>query len=75
MATNLNLEDKLLKRARKIGGFRTKRETVTVALQEFIERRKQRMRGQKRLLELIGTIDFRDDWDYKKGRKSRDLGC
>jgi Arc/MetJ family transcription regulator len=67
MATNLALDDRLLRRAMKIGTMRTKRETVTAALREFIERRQQ-----KRILELEGKISFREDWDYKKDRSDRE---
>jgi Arc/MetJ family transcription regulator len=67
MATNLALDDKLLEEAMKIGELRTKRETVNTALKEFIERRKQ-----KKILELEGTITFRDDWDYEKDRRGRE---
>ena len=67
MATNLALDDRLLRRAMKIGTMRTKRETVTAALKEFIERRQQ-----KRILELEGKISFREDWDYKKDRRDRE---
>ena len=41
MATNLVLDDRLLEEALRIGGRATKRETVTEALQEYINRRKQ----------------------------------
>ena len=67
MATNLALDDDLLTQAMAIGRLSTKRETVTVALQEFIERR-----CQKKILDLQGTIVFREDWDYKKDRKARE---
>jgi Arc/MetJ family transcription regulator len=67
MATNLALNDRLLRRAMKIGTMRTKRETVNTALKEFIERRQQ-----KRILELEGKISFREDWDYKKDRSDRE---
>ena len=64
MPTNLAIDDKLLNRAKRAGGFRTKKETVTVALEEFIARRDQR-----KILDLAGTFDFREDWDYKKDRR------
>ena len=67
MATNLALNDRLLRRAMKIGAMRTKRETVNLALEEFIDRRRQR-----RILEIAGTIDFRADWDYKRDRADRE---
>jgi Arc/MetJ family transcription regulator len=70
MATNLALDDRLLQKALKIGALRTKRETVNMALKEFIERRQQ-----KRILELEGKIFFRKDWDYKKDRVDREYSC
>jgi Arc/MetJ family transcription regulator len=67
MATNLALNDRLLRRAMKLGSMRTKRDTVNKALLEFIERR-----TQKKVLEIQGGISFRNDWDYKKDRASRE---
>ncbi len=64
MSTNLAIDDRLLNKAKQAGGFRTKKETVTVALEEFIARRNQR-----RILRAMGTFDFRKDWDYKKERR------
>ena len=66
MATNLAIDDTLLKKAKRMGGFRTKRETVTTALEELIERREQR-----RILNQLGTFEFRSDWDYKRDRRGR----
>jgi Arc/MetJ family transcription regulator len=67
MATNLALDDGLLNQAMHVGHMRTKRETVTLALKEFIERR-----HQKKILDLQGKITFRDGWDYKKDRRDRE---
>jgi Arc/MetJ family transcription regulator len=67
VATNLALNDSLLRRAMKLGSMRTKRDTVNRALQEFVERR-----TQKKVLEIEGGISFRNDWDYKKDRASRE---
>lgn len=53
MPTNLAIDDRLLEEAQKVGGHRTKRETVTAALQEYIKRRKQ-----KEIHSLFGTIDY-----------------
>jgi Arc/MetJ family transcription regulator len=69
MPTNLALDDNLLRKAMRVGSLRTKRETVTTALKEFIDRR-----TQKNILDLEGTISFRDDWNYKKDRKDRESG-
>ena len=70
MATNLALDDSLLNQAMNIGHIRTKRETVTIALKEFIERRRQ-----KKILALQGKIIFRDDWNHKKDRRDREPAC
>jgi Arc/MetJ family transcription regulator len=64
MATNLAIDDRLLEEARAIGGHRTKKETVTEALHEYIQRRRQ-----SKILELFGTIEFDPRWDYKKQRR------
>ncbi|MDH3524509.1 MAG: type II toxin-antitoxin system VapB family antitoxin [Acidobacteriota bacterium] len=66
MATNLALDPELLDRALAVGGERTKKATVTRALQEFIARREQ-----ARLLDLFGALDWDPAFDYKHER-SRD---
>lgn len=69
MATNLAIDDVLLERARRVGKLRTKKETVTQALTEFIQRRRQR-----EILKSLGTIEFRKGWEYKKDRRDRESG-
>lgn len=66
MATNLSIDRELLERALEVSGEQTKKAAVTKALQEFIARRKQ-----KRLLDLMGKLEWDDSFDYKAGR-SRD---
>jgi len=66
MATNLNIDEKLLAMALKTGGFTTKRATVNEALREFIQRRKQ-----VKILELFGSVEFDKKYDHKKGRSRR----
>lgn len=63
MATNLSLDPDLLDRALDVGGERTKRATVTRALEEYIARRQQR-----RLLDVLGTLDTDPSFDYKSER-------
>ena len=41
MATNLAIDQELLNRALEVGGLKTKKDTVNLALREFINRRKQ----------------------------------
>lgn len=64
MATNLAIDEKLLKEALTLGSFKTKKETVNTALREFVNRRRQ-----LDIIQLFGTMDPDSDYDYKKGRK------
>ncbi len=66
MATNLSIDPELIEQALKVSGERTKRAAVTKALEEFIARRRQ-----KRILELMGKLEWDDGYDYKTER-SRD---
>ena len=63
MATNLAINDELLDFALKIGGYKTKKDTVNAALQEFVQKRKS-----EELIELFGKIEIDDSYDYKKAR-------
>ncbi len=66
MATNLSLDPDLLDRALKVSGERTKKAAVTRALEEFIARRKQ-----KRLIDLMGKLDWDSSFDYKAERSRK----
>ncbi len=63
MSTNLALDPKLLNRALKVSGEKTKKAAVTKALEEFIARR-----SQKKLLDLMGSLEWAPDYDYKAER-------
>ena len=64
MATNLAIDQALLKKAQIVGHHRTKRETVDAALEEYICHREQ-----QKILKLFNTIEYEEDYDYKQGRK------
>ncbi len=66
MATNLAIDNKLLEEALKVGQFKTKKDTVNKALEEFIQRRKA-----EEVIELFGNIGYDEDYDYKKLRYRR----
>lgn len=66
MATNLALNDALIEEARKSGSHKTKKEAVTAALDEYVQRRKQ-----QKLLSQLGTFEFDPDYDYKAARKAK----
>lgn len=63
MASNLALDPKLLERALKVSGERTKKAAVTKALEEFIARR-----SQKSLLDLMGNLEWDKGYNYKAER-------
>ncbi|MCA1949335.1 MAG: type II toxin-antitoxin system VapB family antitoxin [Treponema sp.] len=66
MATNLAINDELLNYALKIGGFRTKKDTVNAALEEFIQKRKA-----EDLIHLFGKVEYDSDYDYKALRNRK----
>ena len=66
MATNLSLDPKLIERAVEVSGERTKKAAVTRALEEFIARR-----GQKRLIDLMGKLEWDASYDYKAQRSRK----
>ena len=46
MKTLIDIDDKLLKKALSVSGFATKKETVTMALEEFIKLKlRQKLKG------------------------------
>jgi Arc/MetJ family transcription regulator len=63
MATNLAIDPDLLDKALEVSGERTKKAAVTKALQEFIARRQQR-----RVLDLMGKLDWDTSFNYKAER-------
>ncbi len=66
MATNLSLDPALIERAVEVSGEKTKKAAVTRALEEFIARR-----GQKRLIDLMGKLEWDKSFDYKAERSRR----
>jgi len=64
MATNLSIDPALIERALEVSGVSTKNAVVTLALEAFIARRRQRG-----LLELMGKLEWDPGYDDKKERK------
>jgi len=64
--TNIVLNDDLVREATMLTGITTKRELVEVALRELIHSKKK-----KNLFDLVGQIDFDDNYDYKSTRALR----
>ncbi|HLJ70349.1 MAG TPA: type II toxin-antitoxin system VapB family antitoxin [Roseiarcus sp.] len=63
MATNLSIDPDLIEQALEVSGERTKKAAVTKALQEFVARRRQ-----KRLLDLLGRLEWDSSYNYKTER-------
>ena len=66
MATNLGLDDNLIREALKLGKHKSKREAVNAALAEYVARKKQ-----LGILELFGKIGYDPRYDYKHARRAR----
>jgi Arc/MetJ family transcription regulator len=66
MATNLSIDSRLLEEAVRIGGQRSKKDTVNQALEEYVQRRRQ-----ARILDLFGKIDVDPRYDYKRQRRRK----
>lgn len=63
MPTNLATDDRLIREAQKRGHHRTKKDTITTALEEYIRRRKQ-----LEILSLFNTIEYDPNYEYKRER-------
>ncbi len=63
VATNLQVDDRLIVRAVKLGRHKTKKEAVTQALVEYINHLQQ-----QKILSMFGTVDYDPKYDYKKQR-------
>ena len=66
MATNLALDNNLIIQAQKIGGFKTKKDTVNYVLEDYIKKSKQ-----KEILSLFGKIDIDYSYDFKQYRNRK----
>lgn len=60
MATNLQIDDRLIIEAAALGKHRTKKEAVTRALTDYISHLRQ-----DRILDLFGKVEFDPEYDYK----------
>ena len=66
MRTNIDLDDELIEEAMKITGIKVKKHLVDEALKVLI-----RVKKRRPISELIGKIEFDEDYDYKALRKSK----
>jgi hypothetical protein len=63
MATNLQIDDRLIIKAVTLGGHRTKKAAVIQALIEYIVHLEQ-----EKITSLFGTVEYDPKYDYKTQR-------
>lgn len=63
MATNLDIDPRLLEQVVKVSGERTKTAAVTRALREYVARHEQR-----RIVDLFAALDWDPEFDFKAER-------
>ncbi len=64
MATNLQIDDKLILKDVQLGRHKTKKAAVTKALIEYIDHLEQ-----EKIFSMFGTVDYDPEYDYKKQRQ------
>jgi Arc/MetJ family transcription regulator len=64
MRTNIEIDDKLMKKALRMTGYKTKRAVVEAGLQMLV-----RVKGQEEMLKLAGKVH----WDGDLDEMRRDL--
>jgi Arc/MetJ family transcription regulator len=64
MRTNIEIDDKLMKQALRLTGYKTKRAVVEAGLQMLV-----RVKGQEEMLKLAGKVH----WDGNLDEMRRDL--
>lgn len=64
MSINLDLDQKLLAEAIKLGHLSNAQEAIDLALREFVQRRQV-----QEVIELFNTIDIDENYDYKMMRQ------
>lgn len=66
MVRQLQIDEKILDKALALSNNLTVNLLIEEALLEYIQRREQ-----LKVLDLLGTIDYEEDYDYKEQRKVR----
>jgi Arc/MetJ family transcription regulator len=64
MDSNIEIVNNLIQEALELGGHISKRAVIEEALREYVQRRKQ-----LKVLELFGTIEYEDNYDYQQQRQ------
>ena len=64
IATKLQIDDKLIQKAVRLGGHKTKKAAVSKALIEYIQNLEQ-----EKILSMFGTVEYDPEYDYKRQRR------
>ena len=64
VATNLQIDDRLIKKALKLGGHPSKKAAVTQALVDYIHHLEQ-----EKITSMFGSVDYDSKYDYKRQRR------
>ena len=64
MATNLQLDDKLILKAVRLGGHKSKKAAVSKALIEYIHQMEQ-----EKIFSMFGTVEYDSEYNYKQQRR------
>ncbi len=62
MRTNVVIDDRLMERAKRLGGFSTKKSAIEAGLRLLVQ-----MAGQKKLRSLKGKIEWEGDLEEMRG--------
>lgn len=66
MTVNLQIDEALIQEALALSNQHNERDVVEQALREYVQRRQQ-----MKILDLFGTIDYDDDYNYKQQRQKQ----
>ena len=66
MTINLPIDEALIQEALALSNQQNERDVVEQALREYVQRRQQ-----VKILDLFGTIDYDDDYNYKQQRQKQ----
>ena len=67
MRTNVEIDDKLMRRALECSGLETKRATIDEALRLYVQ-----MNAQRAIIELAGKVEFVEGYDPEEGDGEHD---
>lgn len=65
----LAIDYKLIEQAKNLGSHRTGKEAVIVAVEEYVQSRRQ-----QEIVPAFGTIDYDENYDYKGERRAKRRG-